>query len=174
MGNEVFGVRVIRWRVEAHVGGATFTKRIRLETIKPNRLKIALTMPRSTVLRGEPLNGRMHVEWLQGATAHHLKYDIQATFVPMTTTFSGFSGYCFDNPSKVFGSEESKLITGTTDGEGNAVVDARLEVGNSAPGMLLGNLVTRVYEESGDFSLDATRVQYAPYKRYVGILSPQN
>ena len=161
------------WRVEAYVGGATFTKRIRLETIKPNRLKIALTMPRSTVLRGEPLNGRMHVEWLQGATAHHLKYDIQATFVPMTTTFSGFSGYCFDNPSKVFGSEESKLITGTTDGEGNAVVDARLEVGNSAPGMLLGNLVTRVYEESGDFSLDATRVQYAPYKRYVGILSPQ-
>ena len=78
------------WRVEEHVGGVTFTKRIRLEKIKPNRLKIALTMPRSTVLRGEPLNGRMHVEWLQGEKAQHLKYDIQATFAAITTTFSGF------------------------------------------------------------------------------------
>ena len=39
--------------------------------------------------------------------------------------------------------------------------------------MLLANLVTRVYEESGDFSIDADRMLYSPYRRYAGIKSPQ-
>ena len=39
--------------------------------------------------------------------------------------------------------------------------------------MLLANLVTRVYEESGDFSIDADRMPYSPYRRYAGIKSPQ-
>ena len=39
--------------------------------------------------------------------------------------------------------------------------------------MLLANLVTRVYEESGDFSIDADRMLYSPYRRYTGIKSPQ-
>lgn len=64
-----------------NVGGVTFTKRLRIETIKPNRLKISLTMPQKKLLRGEPLDAAMHVEWLQGATARNLKYDIQGTFI---------------------------------------------------------------------------------------------
>ena len=39
--------------------------------------------------------------------------------------------------------------------------------------MLQANLVTRVYEESGDFSIDADRMLYSPYRRYAGIKSPQ-
>ena len=39
--------------------------------------------------------------------------------------------------------------------------------------MLLANLVTRVYEESGDFSIDADRMLYSPYRRYAGLKSPQ-
>lgn len=39
--------------------------------------------------------------------------------------------------------------------------------------MLLASFVTRVYEESGDFSIDANRASYSPYRRYAGIKSPQ-
>ena len=39
--------------------------------------------------------------------------------------------------------------------------------------MLLGSLTTKVYEESGDFSIDAARLLYSPYRQYVGIHSPQ-
>ena len=106
------------WNVTVNVGGVSFTKRLRVESIKPNRLKIDLSMPEKTLLRGEPLNARLHTEWLQGATARNLKYDIQGTFISTPTTFSGFKDFYFDDPSKVFNSEESKLISGTTDGEG--------------------------------------------------------
>lgn len=161
------------WNVNVNVGGATFTKRLRIETIKPNRLKINFSFAEKTLLRGEPLHGKMHVEWLQGATAKNLKYDIQGTFISTPTSFANFKGYVFDDPAKNFNSEESKLISGTTNEEGNATIDARFEIGTSAPGMLLANFVTRVYEESGDFSIDASRLLYSPYNRYAGIKSPQ-
>ena len=161
------------WNVNASVGGVTFTKRLRIETIKPNRLKISLTMPKKNLLRGKPFDAGMHVEWLQGATARNLKYDIQGTFIPTPTTFTGYKNFTFDDPSKVFNSEESKLISGVTDATGNATITARFEIGASAPGMLLANFVTRVYEESGDFSIDADRALYSPYARYAGIHSPQ-
>ena len=161
------------WNVKAQAGGVSFSKRLRIESIKPNRLKIALSMPEKTLLRGEPMDARLHVEWLQGAIARNLKYDIQGTFIATPTTFEGYKGFYFDDPSRVFNTEESKLISGVTNERGDATVQARFELGSTAPGMLLANLVTRVYEESGDFSIDADRMLYSPYRRYAGIKSPQ-
>ena len=161
------------WNVKAQVGGVSFSKRLRIESIKPNRLKIALSMPEKTLLRGEPMDARLHVVWLQGAIARNLKYDIQGTFIATPTTFEGYKGFYFDDPSRVFNTEESKLISGVTNERGDATVQARFELGSTAPGMLLANLVTRVYEESGDFSIDADRMLYSPYRRYAGIKSPQ-
>lgn len=161
------------WNVKAQVGGVSFSKRLRIESIKPNRLKIALSMPEKTLLRGEAMDARLHVEWLQGAIARNLKYDIQGTFIATPTTFEGYKGFYFDDPSRVFNTEESKLISGVTNERGDATVQARFELGSTAPGMLLANLVTRVYEESGDFSIDADRMLYSPYRRYAGIKSPQ-
>ena len=159
--------------MKAQVGGVSFSKRLRIESIKPNRLKIALSMPEKTLLRGEPMDARLHVEWLQGAIARNLKYDIQGTFIATPTTFEGYKGFYFDDPSRVFNTEESKLISGVTNERGDATVQAHFELGSTAPGMLLANLVTRVYEESGDFSIDADRMLYSPYRRYAGIKSPQ-
>ncbi len=161
------------WNVKATVGGISFTKGIRIESIKPNRLKINLTFPDKPALRGETVKIPLHTEWMHGAVARDLKYDVQATFIPTTTSFKDFSGYKFDDPSKLFSSEESKLIEGKTNNVGDATIEARFDVGNSAPGMLLANLTTRVYEESGDFSIDGANMLYSPYKRYIGIKSPQ-
>lgn len=161
------------WNAKVTVGGVSFTKRLRIESIKPNRLKINLSIPEKVLLRGEAMNARLHVEWLQGAIARNLKYDIQGTFVPYTTTFPGYKDFYFDDPSRTFTSEESKLITGQTNDRGDATIQARFELGATAPGMLKANLVTRVFEESGDFSVDGTLLLYSPYRRYAGIQSPQ-
>ena len=66
------------------------------------------------MLRGEPMDARLHVEWLQGAIARNLKYDIQGTFIATPTTFEGYKGFYFDDPSRVFNTEESKPISGVT------------------------------------------------------------
>ena len=163
------------WNAKVSVGGVTFNKRIRIETIKPNRLKIDLALVKgTTLLRGVPLKTRLHVAWLQGATARNLKYDIQGTFISTPTIFSGYKNFVFDDPSKVFNSEMSKLISGVTNELGEGSVQARFDIGSSAPGMLLANFVTRVFEESGDFSVDASRMLYSPYNRFAGIRPPQS
>jgi uncharacterized protein YfaS (alpha-2-macroglobulin family) len=161
------------WTVKVTVGGATFTKAVRIESIKPNRLKINISTKGDVLLKGSPMDGNMHVEWLQGATARNLKYDIQGIFTSIPTTFKGFDNFCFDDPSKTFNSEDGNLITGKTDASGNALLTPTFDTGSSAPGMLMANFTTKVYEESGDFSIDTKTMRYSPYASYVGIKSPQ-
>lgn len=161
------------WTVNVNVGGVTFTKRVRIETIKPNRLKIDIRDDDRTLLRGEPMDVPIHVEWMTGATARNLDYDIQGTFQSTATNFPNYRDFVFDDPAKTFNSEESSIVSGTTDDKGDGTIRASFDIGTSAPGMLTGNFVTRVFEESGDFSIDAFQMRYSPYKNYIGINSPQ-
>jgi uncharacterized protein YfaS (alpha-2-macroglobulin family) len=160
------------WQVKVEVGGTSFSKRIRIETIKPNRLKINLSLPDKPVLKDALTTLPLHTEWLQGAVAAGLKYQLQANFTAISTTFPDFKDYTFDDPSKTFESEDDKLLSGTTDASGDALIETRFETASSAPGMLRASLVTRVYEESGEFSIDGSSLLYSPYKTYVGIKAP--
>lgn len=161
------------WLAKVSAGGVQFEKRIRIETIKPNRLKISWNWPEDVLRRGVVQRPELRVAWLQGATARNLKYDIQGTFISTPTVFDGYERFCFDDPAKEFRSEESRLITGQTDADGYARAEIGLDIGATAPGMLLANFVTKVYEESGEFSIDALRRLYSPYASYVGIRVPQ-
>ena len=109
----------------------SFDKRLRVESIKPNRLKIRLDVP-DLLVREQEVAIPLHVEWLQGAKARNLKYDVKGTFVSTGTSFKNYPDYTFDNPTVQFNSEESQLITGTTNGEGDASVKTRLNVGATA------------------------------------------
>lgn len=115
----------------------------------------------------------MHVEWLQGATARNLQYKIEGSFASTTTQFSNFVNYQFDDIRKKFTTEEIEIADGTLDGEGNAKIKSSFKLGSKVPGMLMASLFTRVYEESGDFSVDGDQILYSPYSVYVGIRSPQ-
>lgn len=162
------------WHANAIVGGVTFTKSVRIETVKPNRLKIEFGAAAGEILlRDRLLNVPMHVEWLQGATARGLKYEIEATFTETATSFPDFDGFVFDDPSKSFVSDDPQNVSGVTDEAGDATVPLRFDTGEDAPGMLSASLVTRVYEESGDFSMDGMKMRFSPYATYVGVKSPQ-
>lgn len=161
------------WEVRVNVGGVSFHKRVRVETIKPNRLKIDLKFDDKIILRDRVMKGDLHVEWLQGATARNLKYEIEAGFSKSRTVFPKYEDFVFDDPTKEFKPEEEEFTSGVTDESGNARLSGYFSAGESAPGMLTLTLNTRVYEESGDFSIDGMRMPYSPYNRYVGIKSPQ-
>lgn len=162
------------WNAHMAVGGVQFTKTIRVETIKPNRLKIDLRVADSPVVRKHATTLNLHTEWLQGATARNLDYDIEATLTPVTTRFDKFPGYTFDNPAGTYDQEPITIAEGQMDGNGNAEIRLELTAGENAPGMMTMSLFTRVHEDSGNFSIDGTNVPYSPYTGYVGIVSPQS
>lgn len=160
------------WRACVKVGGAAFEKRLRVETIKPNRLKIDVGLP-PVLGQGEARPVKLHAEWLSGAKAGSLGYEVTATLAQSVTAWDKWGGYVFDDPSARFAPEETQIAKGVTDAGGDAMVSILPKVGGKAPGMLRMMVTTRVFEPSGEFSTDARMTTFSPYARYAGIKSPQ-
>ncbi len=160
------------WLAKVKVGGSSFTKSIRIETVKPNRLKIALNFD-SEILRSDIKTGELEVKWLHGAIAKGLKADIDMTLAKGTTSFKGYENFSFDDPSKDFESEEETIFDGSLNQEGKATFRPKIKVSKNAPGMLKAQFKTRVFEEGGDFSIDRYVMKYSPYKGYTGLKVPE-
>lgn len=161
------------WVVRISVGGATFTKTIKIETIKPNRLKIRTDFPEEVLSGNTPIKGTMEVAWLHGAVAKNLKADITAKFKVQHTEFKNFPGYVFDDPTRAFTMEDQVVFNGRIDGEGKASFSMDPKFTSKAPGMLSVAFVTKVYENGGDFSTDVFTKPFSPYSTYVGLNVPK-
>lgn len=161
------------YNAKVSVGGANFTKSLKIETVKPNRLKIKIDFEEDVLTNNKPLQGDLNVAWLHGAPAKNLKAEIKAKFTTSYTGFKGYKNYTFSDPTKTFNSEETNVFEGYLDADGKATVDSKLNIGKNAPGMLTAQFLVRAFENGGDFSLDAFTMPYAPYESFVGLQSPK-
>ncbi len=161
------------WEAMVSVGGAKFYKNIKIETIKPNRLKIKQTFKNEVLSSSYPNTSTLQVNWLHGAVGKDLRVEMQAKFSQQTTIFKNYSKYVFDDLARQFNTEEINVFSGKTDGFGRASVSIQPKLQGQAPGMLKAAFITKVYEEGGDFSTDVMATTYSPYKTYVGIKSPE-
>jgi alpha-2-macroglobulin len=161
------------YNAKISVGGATFYKGLKIETVKPNRLKIKVDFENDIITCTEPLNGTLDVKWLHGAPAKNLKAEIKAKFSSANTSFKNYKDYLFNDPTRQFETEEINVFEGIINEDGIAKINKKLEVGKNAPGMLNVQFLVRAFENGGDFSMDAFTKQYAPYKSFVGLRSPK-
>jgi alpha-2-macroglobulin len=161
------------WLAKIKVGGASFEKRIKVETVMPNRLKINVDFGKDAMLgEGENAAGTINAKWLFGAVGKNLKAKIDASLYAKTTLFPKFSGFDFDNPTTNYSTQQKTIYEGTLDAEGNAALQPNFEIDETAPGMLTANLVVKVFEPGGTFSIDNMTIPYSPYKSYVGLKLP--
>jgi uncharacterized protein YfaS (alpha-2-macroglobulin family) len=61
------------YNAKVSVGGATFSKGLKIETVKPNRLKIKIDFENDILTNDKPLQGDLNVMWLHGTPAKNLK-----------------------------------------------------------------------------------------------------
>lgn len=158
------------WNAYVKVGGASFHKALRIETVKPNRLKINLTLP-GQILQVSPLPVPMNLEsaWLTGAVARGLKAKVEMSLTKVPTQFKGYEKYTFDNPAAAFTSGTTDLFDGALSDLGKASFLANLPTASDAPGMLQANLTCRVFEPGGDASLFTQSIPFSPFPVYVGV-----
>lgn len=155
------------------VGGAVFTKNIRIETIMPNRLKINLDYKKDKIYSNDlTLNSDLFINWLHGAPGKNLETKIDVSLAQINTEFKGYKGYTFDNPAQNFYSETQTIFSGKTDENGKTVVKAQLSDTKDAPGFLAANFTIRAFEEGGSFSTDRFTIPVSPFKNYVGVKVP--
>ena len=161
------------WEAKISIGGVHFYKSIKIETIKPNRLKIKNSFAEGVLSGNKPNVGTIDVAWLHGAIAKNLKVEMQAKFMQQVTAFKGFANYDFDDEVRKFSTEEVNVFSGKVDENGRTRVVIQPKVTNQAPGKLKVVFQTKAYETGGDFSMDVVTASYSPFKTYVGIKSPE-
>jgi uncharacterized protein YfaS (alpha-2-macroglobulin family) len=161
------------WTAKINVGGAQFSKRIKIETIKPNRLKIKAGFDADIITSTNPIKGTIEALWLHGAIAKNLKADVNVKFHQQLTKFKNFSDYVFDDPARRFNSEEQTVFEGRVDEQGKTSFNFKPELKSKSPGMLKASFITKVYENGGDFSTDVFSKTYSPYTSYVGLSTPK-
>jgi hypothetical protein len=162
------------WICRVKAGGATFEKKLKIETVMPNRLKINLDFGNVDALgKNTNINGSLTARWLFGATAQNLKARVDAQLYKKKTTFSKLNDFVFDDPTSKFTSQSKTIFDGTLSAEGTASINPTFEAGEDAPGQLLTNLVVKVFEPGGNFSIDNFSMPFNPYSSYIGVQVPQ-
>ncbi|WP_432672626.1 alpha-2-macroglobulin family protein [Flavobacterium sp. SM2513] len=161
------------WEARISVGGAKFYKSLKVETIKPNRLKIKNSFQK-TVLSARGINvNNLQVNWLHGAVAKNLKVEVQAKFSQQATTFKNYTKYDFDDEVRKFNTEELNVFSGNLNESGQAKISIEPKLAAQAPGFLKAAFITKVHEQGGDVSTDVFATTYSSYETYVGIKSPE-
>lgn len=163
------------WTAKALLGGTTFSKVLKIETVMPNRLKVELKFDKQALLASDDdVGGKLFAQWLHGAKASGLKADVTVQLTRKQTTFSRFADHIFDDPTREFSPVEQKLFEDVLDKDGYADVSGAIEVEKeNVPGMLSANFTTRVFEKGGAFSSAFETIPFHPFDHYVGIKLPK-
>ncbi len=163
------------WRATVKAGGATFTKNLRIETVKPNRIKINFDFGTEQLsVANAPFSPTLQANWLHGAPASNLEARIEAQLQSTNTAFSSRPDYEFDDPARSFSMEPRMVWEGKLNEEGTGSPAFDLGDQQELPGRLTANFQTRVFERGGGFSTDNFSLPYDPYSAYAGLSIPKN
>lgn len=159
------------WTAKFKIGTSVITKMLRVETVKPNRLEINLNLP-EVISINHPDRVTLNSKWLNGLKANGLKAEIDAKVRKGETNFKNFAEYTFVDETNEFSPEEISVYSGPLNGEGNANIGFAPFKELSASQMLNATFTTKVFEQSGDFSITSTAAKLSPCESYVGVEMP--
>lgn len=162
------------WRAKVKVGGATFEKTIKIETVMPNRLKVDLEFGGDTILGKNRNNtGTLTAAWLFGAPARNLRATIDLSLSPLRNVFPQHKGFVFSNPIAEGTTKSISAYNGTLNDEGRAEVRPNIQLTEETPGMMRANMLIKVFEPGGAFSIRTRSLSYSPYTAYAGLRIPE-
>lgn len=160
------------WHANFKIGNQIFTKNIRIETVKPNRLRIDYDMPEMVSITK---NDKAFLSScrLNGMEVSDLKADITVNLSNAKTSFKNYSQYCFDNEANTFTTTEETLFSSSLSPQGTATVSYTPLDNIKAPGILNARYVIKVFESNADFSITSKAGKISPFSRYVGVELPE-
>ncbi|WP_421764270.1 alpha-2-macroglobulin family protein [Ekhidna sp.] len=162
------------WNATIKVGNASFNKQVKVETIKPNRLKINLDFGADKIAFDKrTLSPNMSVNWLTGIKGNNLKVETSVSYRPVKTTFDGLANFKFDDPVKNVIREKKIAFTGRTDASGSTTFNYTLPKQKEAGGAVRATFETKAFEPGGDFSINTQSLIYYPFESFVGLQLPE-
>jgi alpha-2-macroglobulin len=154
------------------IGGMVFSKSLMVETIRPNRLNVDLSLDKKYLAGDGSVKATVKATWLHGADAADLKTEVTMSLSNKYSPFEKYQDYNFSNQMSSFDFTTQSLLSGTTDANGEYTTSVKFDKVKTAPGVLNATLTTKVFEKGGEFSIGEQSVVYYPYTDYVGIKMP--
>jgi uncharacterized protein YfaS (alpha-2-macroglobulin family) len=162
------------WTAIVSVGGSQFQKSLKVETVKPNRLKIKYDLDEDArlALYADQKVG-LTSTWLHGAPGDGLRAKVDMQIMPSSTQFKGYDEYVFDDPARKIDPVPSTVFDGNLDESGKTSFSIMKNENWLAPGKLRANFKTKVFEKGGNFSEDNFSMDADIYASYVGVNMPK-
>lgn len=162
------------YKLIAHLGSEKFVKNIKVETVKPNRLKIQYADEKKMLnLFSEP-SLSFESKWLHGASAEGLKTEVDITYTHRPLVFTSLKGYNFSDPARTVDGQTIRTFEGNLNDNGKANYKIN-QTQNLQPSEGINAVIkTRVFEKSGNFSDDYVVIPANKYNTYVGLKIPES
>ncbi len=162
------------WKLTAQLGNEKFYKTIKVETVKPNRLKIVYTNEKTALKLFDNPTLSFESKWLHGASAEGLKAEVDLTLNEREVTFNGYKSYTFSDPARNVEYASKRVYDGSLDDSGKASYKIEDDANLLPASGIKAVLKTRVYEKSGNYSEDYASFDADKYSSYVGLKLPQS
>jgi len=157
------------WVAELTVGDETFYKPFKIETVKPNRLKVAVEIPEKIQAPERTARGTVTCKYLFGAPGANLRTDIAVDLSGESFELRGYTDYVFSTPTRSFIRQSQMVFQGQLDAEGICRLNYALPDLTNAPALVRGVLHATVYEPGGSFVRESKATTIYPYTAFVGV-----
>ena len=158
------------WRLESIVGDKRSSINISVETIVPYTLKNKISLSEEINI-SENLNMNIQSNYLFGAPAAGNKYSVEFFFSEPIVKFDKYKNYNFKNITS-YSPNNNYFKQGVLDQNGKATVTLtteELKKINSQSLNLIGNVVTKVLEDSGRPVISKSFTTIKKFNNYLGI-----
>ncbi|MDR1812855.1 MAG: hypothetical protein LBQ87_08520 [Candidatus Fibromonas sp.] len=160
-----------KWLATIKSGGNEWQHYLRVETIKPNRLKNTFELPEKLNGAEIKINETFKSKYLFGAPAAGLKAEIDFLLKNKSLEFSRFPDFTFKNQMKRYeeGDDET-LFKGNLDSDGEAKISRTINLKDkNFPEAAIIKMHAVVHENGGGFTESWHSSVVYPYPVFVGL-----
>ncbi len=162
------------WNLELIMGNQKYRHPVRIETVRPNRLKFDVVFAKEKMLlTTDPMDAALSLKWMHGLEAADLKTEVNMQQTSIPNPFgSAFNGYVFDDLTKNYLSDVGLISEEVTNKNGQTKFEIPIEPSEVYPSVMQFNFRLKGFEKGGSFSTDVKTIRYSPYTKYIGVKWP--
>lgn len=157
------------WKAKMVIGGQEFTKRLKVEMVKPFRLKVNVEVPVEVRAPEMVLRGRIVAKYLFGTPAANHKTEAKLTLSEKAFSPEKYRDFIFSTPMRRLKEMRLSAFEGALDETGSRRFRAELDGVSEAPQLVQAVLETKVFEGGGGFTTRNTPFTVYPRTAFVGL-----
>ena len=156
------------WRAEIKFANNVVSKRLKIETIKPNRLKVKMDVPESFDSDIKSITGTLESKYLFGAPAKNLNAKVRVELTSETINFVKWPKYTFSHDINNTLSVNKLIVDSRLSASGTMPINYTIPKLNNSSSNIKGVLNTKIFEKGGSFTRHKKHFVVEPFESVIG------